>query len=150
MFEIYTDGGCNPNPGPGAWSYIIKFKSKIFIDNNYEIGPTTNNRMEMVSIQNALLKFYSVMSQIKFTGKIQKNIIIYSDSKIIVSGTNQTGKMKANLDLWLKIWEIKAKLINLGYKINVQWVKGHAGNELNNLCDELCSQCISQKKKINC
>lgn len=131
----YTDGGCEPNPGQGAWAWCIDKQT-------YESGfekQTTNNRMELMGIIKAIEHFckegYSGIAT------------IHTDSQYCCKGFSswmygwqqsgwKRGKHKEpvkNQDLWEILWENrnKAQLI---------WVKGHAGIELNEFADELCNK----------
>jgi ribonuclease HI len=132
---IYTDGGSIYNPGPGGYGAII-----IQDDRHQEITGgfrlTTNNRMELMACIAALRALKSR----------DRPITIFSDSSYVVNGISKgwaanwrrrgwikaDGKPAVNPDLW-------QELLNLvtGLDITFQWVRGHAGNPLNERCDEL-------------
>lgn len=137
--EIYTDGACANNPGPGGFGIILIYKDK---NNNlhskeYSKGftKTTNNRMELTAVIEALNML-----------KKPCNIKLYSDSKYVVDAINQKwleGWQKANwklntknpvknIDLWKKYLEAQKN-----HKIEFIWVKGHASNKYNEMCDKL-------------
>lgn len=128
--EIYTDGACSGNPGPGGYGIVMKYK-----DQRKEMSQgfrlTTNNRMELLSIIVAL----------ETLKKENSDVVVYSDSKYVVDSINlgwvhgwvkKNFKDKANADLWKRFLEISPR-----HQIRFVWVKGHASNRENNRCDEL-------------
>ena len=123
---IYTDGGCNHNPGgKGGIGIVIIDNDKVSeICEAYE--PTTNNRMEILAICKAL-----EMVSCKAT--------IYTDSEYALKCATNEYKRKKNLDLW-DYFDKVAK----GKKIDYIWVKGHAGNELNERADYLATKAIEE------
>jgi len=127
MIEIYTDGSCKGNPGPGGWAAIIlKNKSeKPFIVVKGREKNTTNNRMEMIGVIEALRVIHENLLQ-------QKDITLYTDSNLIVQTLNQGWKRKANLDLWEELDELNEEL-----NVTYVWVRGHANNKWNEKCDSL-------------
>ena len=137
--EIFTDGACSGNPGAGGWGALLRWK-----DVEKELSgaekETTNNRMEMTAVIEALQAL-----------KRPCNITLYTDSKYVMNGINEwlpnwkknnwrTANKKAqvkNVDLWQKIDE----LICI-HEIRWVWVKGHNGNEDNERVDELARNAI--------
>ena len=140
--DIYTDGSCIGNPGPGGWSFIIKFDNKKTKEFSGSENHTTNNRMELTAAINAINYF-------------NKKVIIniYTDSKYLKEGittwikkwkinnwkTSNKNNVK-NCDLW-KLLDEKIK----DHKINWIWVKGHNDNILNEKADKLARQAIKKK-----
>ncbi len=139
---IYTDGGAINNPGPGGYgAVIIDFdldpNDCREISGGYRL--TTNNRMELMACIAAL-------RSIDDSGR---PIALYSDSSYVVNAVNKGWARKWRLNGWLKsdkkpalnvdLWE---ELLNLiaGLNITFNWVKGHAGNPLNERCDQLAVQ----------
>ncbi len=137
--EIYTDGACSNNPGVGGYGAILFYQ-----DSNGQVhekklskgfNMTTNNRMELMAVIDAL-------SVLKKPCKVK----LYSDSKYVVDSINQkwldgwvkknwrlnTNNPVKNIDLWKKYIEI-AKV----HEIEFIWVKGHASNKYNELCDKM-------------
>lgn len=127
---IYTDGAAKGNPGNGGYGAVMlsgnhrKELSEGFIK-------TTNNRMELLSVIVAL-------EQIKSDGA---DVTIFSDSKYVVDsvekrwvfGWEKKGfAKKKNVDLWKRYLKVHKR-----HNIKFQWVKGHAGNPLNERCDQL-------------
>ena len=131
--EIYTDGACLGNPGPGGWAALIidNNQEKILSGNN---EMTTNNRMELLAVIKAL---ESINHHLEIT--------IYTDSKYVINGiTSWIKKWKTNdwknssktpvknIDLW-KILDVSSQK----KKIKWVWVKGHSGNTYNDKVDEI-------------
>ena len=136
MIKIYTDGSCIENPGNGGWAAIIFMNNKkIAITGNKK--NTTNNQMELMAAIEALKK-------IPTGQKVQ----IYTDSKYVKLGitewiekwaqnnwkTSSKQKVK-NLELWTELNEISKK-----HKIEWFWVKGHAGDPINEEVDTLAKK----------
>jgi ribonuclease HI len=128
--EIYTDGACSGNPGPGGYGIVMKYQTqRKEISQGFRL--TTNNRMELLSVIVAL-------ETIKKEGI---DVIVYSDSKYVLDAINlgwlfswqkKGFKDKANPDLWRRYLLIYKK-----FNVKYIWVKGHASNKENNRCDEL-------------
>ncbi|SVD79789.1 uncharacterized protein METZ01_LOCUS432643, partial [marine metagenome] len=136
MIKIYTDGSCIENPGNGGWAAIIFMNNeKIAITGNKK--NTTNNQMELMAAIEALKK-------IPTGQKVQ----VYTDSKYVKLGitewiekwsqnnwkTSSKQKVK-NLALWTELNEISKK-----HKIEWFWVKGHAGDPINEEVDTLAKK----------
>ncbi len=133
---IYTDGACLGNPGAGGWGaiIIINKNEKIISGGSKE---TTNNRMEMLAVIEAL------------KGVSNKAVInLYTDSKYVINGilhwiknwkTNEwktsNNKPVKNYELWKKI-----DFYNTNFKINWCWVKGHSGDEYNEKVDKIAQK----------
>lgn len=122
--QIYTDGSALGNPGPGGWAAVLLQDGKELKRLSGSFPETTNNRMEMQAVVEALKYACKYFPKSEFE--------IHSDSKLLISTLTEGWKRKKNLDLW-------EELDDLLQEINVQWhkVKGHANNKYNNLCDEL-------------
>ncbi|MCC6180538.1 MAG: ribonuclease HI [Bacteroidia bacterium] len=128
--EIYTDGACSGNPGPGGYGIVMKFQNQRK-ELSQGFKKTTNNRMELLAV---IIGLESIK-------KPDIPIIVYSDSKYVVDAINlgwvnswlkKGFKDKANPDLWQRFLKIHQK-----YQVKFVWVKGHAENIENNRCDEL-------------
>ena len=136
--EIYTDGSCLGNPGPGGWAAVI-----LHGEEKTEIAggekDTTNNRMEMKAIIKALQWVRKNYAN-KLNGL---KIIFHSDSNLIIQTLNQGWKRKANTDLWAELDKERAWL-NVEWK----WVKAHHTNKHNNRADELAVKEAEKVKKL--
>lgn len=127
---IYTDGGASGNPGPGGYGILLlSGEHRKEMSGGFRL--TTNNRMELLAVIIAL-------ETLKFDGT---DVTIYSDSKYVVDaitkgwvfGWEKKGfAKKKNPDLWKRFLKIYTK-----HKVEFVWVKGHAGNELNEVADRL-------------
>ncbi|PKL36656.1 ribonuclease HI [Candidatus Peregrinibacteria bacterium HGW-Peregrinibacteria-1] len=130
--DIYTDGSCIGNPGPGGWAAIINVDGV-----EYEISgnepDTTNNRMEMMAMIEALNWLKDRLDRLDNFNNAK--ITIYSDSNLIVKTLTDGWKRKANLDLWEKIDKVRGFA-----NIRWVWVKAHANNKTNNRVDELAQK----------
>ena len=120
MIEIYTDGACLGNPGPGGWAAIVaEDGSKRALHGREE--RTTNNRMEVL----AVIKGLEALPE-------SAEATVFSDSRYVVNTMTRNWKRNANNDLWAMLDAEVGKR-----KVKWQWVKGHAGNPLNEEADAL-------------
>jgi ribonuclease HI len=140
IVEIWTDGACSGNPGPGGLGAILKYGDK-FKEISLGYSLTTNNRMELMAVIAALEAL-----------KRPSQVLLHSDSKYVVEamekGWPQSWQAKGwrkkdgpakNPDLWEKILELCEK-----HEVKFSWVKGHAGHEQNERCDELARMAIER------
>lgn len=131
--ELYTDGACSGNPGPGGYGVILSYGSR---EKELSAGyrKTTNNRMELLAVIRGLEAL-----------KEPCRVTLYSDSKYVVdaitegwavswqkNGWKRKGGKAQNPDLWEKL----LALLDV-HTVTCVWVKGHAENEKNNRCDAL-------------
>lgn len=132
--DVYTDGSCSGNPGPGGWGAILLYKG---LEKELSGGArqTTNNQMELTGAISALSAL-----------KEPCRVTLYTDSQYIVNAINQKwlenwkkrGWKKAdkspvlNVDLWQRLDACLSR-----HEVRVHWVKGHADNPFNNRCDAL-------------
>jgi cyclic pyranopterin phosphate synthase len=118
--EVYTDGSCIGNPGPGGWAAIIIVDSKRdYIDG--WARETTNNRMELTAAIEGLKEV-----------KEGRSACVHSDSEYLVKTMTRGWKRKKNLDLWKRLDAETAKR-----SVSWQWVEAHAGIPLNEKADRL-------------
>ena len=132
--ELYTDGACSGNPGPGGWGAILRYKGRERELSGGE-RETTNNRMELTAAIQGLEALTEPCT-----------VKLYSDSQYLCKAVNEgwlrawvaRGWKKAdksavlNVDLW------QALLVQLErHQVEFIWVKGHAQNQYNNRCDAL-------------
>lgn len=140
--KIYTDGSSRGNPGPGGYGTVLIYVDKAGQEHVKELSGgyknTTNNRMELLA---AIIGLEALKSPC--------NVTLYSDSQYLVRAFNdkwiegwikkgwKRGKNEPvkNVDLWKRL--LKA---SDNHNIEYIWVKGHAGNPLNERCDELATR----------
>lgn len=134
LVEIFTDGACSGNPGPGGWGAILRCDGREKELSGGE-AHTTNNRMELSGVINAL-------SALKYPCKVR----LTTDSKYVVDGITKgwaqswkkrgwkksDGKPALNPDLWGQLLDLLAV-----HDVEFCWIKGHAGHEENERCDRL-------------
>lgn len=135
--DIYTDGACLGNPGPGGYGAFIIDRENLDVRHvEGSFVKTTNNRVELVAVIEAINSL-SLQERVK-------EITIYSDSKYVVSAVNEgwlkswvtnNFKKKKNVDLWEKFITACS-----GLNINFVWIKGHEGNFYNEKCDVIANQ----------
>ena len=140
--ELYTDGACSGNPGPGGWGAILIFKG-IEKELSGGEGSTTNNRMELTAVIEGL-------SALKESCIVE----LYSDSKYVIDGLSKGWAVSWRKNGWKKadkkpalnpdLWEVLLSLTEK-HQMRYYWVKGHAENPYNNRCDELA---VAESKKF--
>lgn len=136
--HIYTDGGCEPNPGVGGWAAVLLFKGKEREIFGGAVA-STNNRMELTAAIEALR-----------TLKRPCSVVMHTDSQYVQRGVTEwmakwkrrnwrstTGPVK-NRDLWEAL---DAELQR--HRVQWKWVRGHAGDIYNERCDELAGEAIA-------
>ena len=139
---VYTDGGCDPNPGVGGWGAVI-----LYGDHRKELfggaAETTNNRMELTAAIEALASL-----------KRPCRVILHTDSEYLKKGITEwmpkwrakgwrrKGGALKNVDLWKRLDELASK-----HRVEWEWVPGHAGVKENERCDELAKSEIARLKR---
>ena len=140
--QIFTDGACSGNPGPGGWGAILRYKAHEKELSGGE-AETTNNRMELMALIAAL-------EQLKEPCEID----LCSDSQYVINGLQKgwakgwraRGWKKAdtspalNSDLWARLLDLSE-----AHTIHYNWIKGHAGHPENERCDRLA---VEQSKRF--
>ncbi|MBQ7125167.1 MAG: ribonuclease HI [Clostridia bacterium] len=141
--NIYTDGACSGNPGPGGYGAILVFKGK---EKELSGGhpETTNNRMELLGAITALEQLKEPCS-----------VLLTSDSKYLVDGINLGWASSWKKNNWRKadkkpaqnsdLWERLLDLLEI-HDVTFTWVKGHAGHPYNERCDALAVEAIEKIK----
>ena len=134
---VYTDGSSLGNPGAGGFGALIRDLS----GNEYELSGaepnTTNNRMEMLAVYEA----FRFLNEHKVK---DRNIVVQTDSMLIVKTFTAGWKKKANRDIWKLIDTEVFYLVTRHNQINWEWIKGHAGHRENEICDQLARAAASQ------
>ena len=120
MNEIYTDGACIGNPGPGGWGAVVVRDGETEDFSGSE-PRTTNNRMEIAAV-------------IRGLEKVPKHepVTVHSDSTYVINTVTKGWQRKANQDLWAELDRVLA-----GRDVRWKWVRGHRGNQLNERADSL-------------
>ena len=139
--EIYTDGACSGNPGIGGWGAVILIPNEQPIHLNGGSENSTNNKMELTAVINALQYFNK-----------KQNINLFTDSKYVMNGIKlwivnwkkngwKTASKKPvkNRELWEML---DSKIII--HNVNWIWVKGHSGNNYNEEADRLARKYIEE------
>ena len=159
---IYTDGSAHPNPGPGGFGVIVLDKNKNLCNNNYtlvesytkQFNKTTNNEMELKAILYSFLN-YGININNKEFAEIP---VVYSDSSYAVNTFNDwmfrwaaAGWRKSNKQTPenLEIIQAYYDWYQKGYRIDLRKVKGHNGNEWNELADQLATGKITPEEIMN-
>jgi len=134
---IYTDGACDPNPGPGGWSAILRFGSTEKVLTGGE-RKTTNNRMELTAALQALETLTEPCRVEIYTDSeyLQRGITEWMPNWKAKNWKRKGGKL-ANLDLWQAL---DAALVR--HAVDWNWVRGHAGVRHNQRADALARKAI--------
>ncbi len=147
-FKIYTDGGCSGNPGPGGWAYVMVQQTfqgeQVIAKNKGSEKDTTNNRMELTAVIMALRALKTM------TG-IPHQAAVLTDSQYVQKGITEwirnwkrnawrtaDKKPVKNQDLWMELDSLASE-----FPLKWEWVKGHAGNEYNEMCDAMTQEAIA-------
>lgn len=144
---IYTDGGCSGNPGPGGWAFVLldgDSRRERSGGENY----TTNNKMELTAVIEGLRTARDEFSA------TTRRVDLYTDSQYVKNGITgwiynwekngwitSAKKPVKNREYWQEL-----KSVSSGLDLRWHWVKGHAGNELNERCDQMVQEEISRQK----
>ena len=142
--EIFTDGACQGNPGPGGWGAILRYQG---VEREISGGEaeTTNNRMELSAAIQALKLL-----------KEPCEVSLFSDSQYVCNAITKGWAKKWRQNGWMRnsrepalnpdLWE---ELLNLleKHRVSVIWVKGHAGHPENERCDRLAVAAAELAKK---
>lgn len=142
--EIYTDGSCLSNPGPGGWAAVLvcRGKEKVLSGGDPD---TTNNKMELTG---AIEAFAAL--------KRPCEVVLCSDSKYVIQGLSENrakmwrfngwrrsdGKPALNIELWEKLLELTEP-----HKVEYLWIKGHNGHPYNERCDIIARSIAMSYKK---
>jgi len=145
--KIFTDGGCQGNPGPGGWAYVMILKTfqgeSIAAQNKGAEKDTTNNRMELTAVISALRALKTM--------NVPRKAAVITDSQYVQKGITEwirvwkrnswrtsDKKPVKNQDLWMELDSLAGE-----FSITWEWVRGHAGNEYNEMCDRMTQEAIA-------
>lgn len=139
--DIFTDGACSGNPGPGGYGVILRYKG---VNKELSGGEpnTTNNRMELTAVITGLAAL-----------KETCEVTLYSDSRYIIDAVQKGWAKKWQANHWMRnakepalnadLWEQLLCLLER-HQVTFVWVKGHAGHPENERCDQLAVQASMQ------
>ncbi|HQT38659.1 MAG TPA: ribonuclease HI [Acidocella sp.] len=135
VVEIWTDGGCKPNPGPGGWAAILNFKGTMRELSGAE-PETTNNRMELTAAAEALEALKRPCKVVLNTDSeyLKNGITRWHTGWVRKNWRNAAGDPVKNMDLWRRVLDAAKP-----HEIDWRWVKGHSGNPMNDRADELAT-----------
>lgn len=153
IIDVYTDGACSCNPGPGGYAFVIKAKGNNMNVRGYEEN-TTNNRMELTAIVKGLRQALAIMPFDK-----KREITIFSDSAYCINAMEQGWYLAWKSNGWKKrdgskvknqdLWEELSILLKRKRKFDIikfEKVKGHSGIELNEFADKLARMAIKENR----
>ena len=138
LVEIFTDGACRGNPGPGGWGVLMRYgaEERSLFGGEQE---TTNNRMELMAVIEGL----AALTQ-------PCQVVLTSDSTYVLKGVKEwmpnwkkrgwktaSKKPVKNVDLWQRLDKVIGE-----HQIDWRWVKGHSGHRENEIADQLANQGI--------
>ncbi|MBQ1839274.1 MAG: ribonuclease HI [Ruminococcus sp.] len=141
--ELFTDGACSGNPGPGGWGAILRYNG---VEKELSGGEanTTNNRMELCAVIFGLKAL-----------KEPCEVVLYSDSQYVCNALTLGWAKKWRANNWMRNKkepalnpELWSELLDLcdRHRVEVNWVKGHAGHPENERCDRLA---VAQSKRFS-
>ncbi len=143
LVEIWTDGGCKPNPGPGGWGAIPRFRG-VEKELSGAEPKTTNNRMELTAAAMALEALTRPC-----------RVVLHTDSEYLKNGItrwhagwvrrnwrNAAGDPVANVDLWRRLLDAAA-----AHQIEWRWVRSHSGHPLNERADRLATKAREARRR---
>ena len=143
VVEVWTDGSCKPNPGPGGWGAILRFRG-VEKELSGAEPKTTNNRMELTAAAMALE-----------TLKRPCQVVLHTDSEYLKNGItrwhagwvrrnwrNAAGDPVANMDLWRRLLDAVAT-----HRIEWRWVRGHSGHPMNERADALATRAREARQR---
>ena len=143
IVEIYPDGACKGNPGPGGWGVLLRYKGQEKEMFGGEAG-TTNNRMELLAVIRGLEAL-----------KRSCRIVVYTDSQYVQKGISEwihgwktrgwktaSKEPVKNADLWQQLDALRNN-----HQVEWRWVKGHAGHEFNERADQLANAGVDSLRR---
>ncbi|MGC8468275.1 MAG: ribonuclease HI [Acetobacteraceae bacterium] len=136
LVEIWTDGGCRPNPGPGGWAAILSSGGRERELSGAE-AMTTNNRMELTAAAEALAALKRPCRVVLHTDSeyLRLGITRWREGWVRRNWRNAAGDPVANYDLWQRVLAAAAP-----HEIDWRWVRGHATDAMNNRADRLATR----------
>ncbi|MCL6584591.1 MAG: ribonuclease HI [bacterium] len=143
--EIYTDGACTGNPGPGGYGVILRYgEHRKELSGGFRL--TTNNRMEILA---AIVGLEALRERCQ--------VILYSDSRYLVDSINKRWVFRWKANGWMRdkkervpnadLWERLLKLLQL-HSVEFRWVRGHNGQAENERCDQLATAAAARGQDL--
>ncbi len=135
LVEVWTDGGCKPNPGPGGWAAILRCGT-----HDRELTgsdpATTNNRMELTAAAAALEALTRPCRVVLHTDSeyLRNGVTRWSTGWVRRNWRNAAGDPVANMALWRRVLEAAKP-----HEVEWRWVRGHAGDAMNERADRLAT-----------
>ncbi len=135
LVEIWTDGGCRPNPGPGGWAVLLRFGTHERELSGGETA-TTNNRMELTAAAEALEALTRPCRIALHTDSeyVRNGVTRWSTGWVRRNWRNASGDPVANMALWRRVLDAARR-----HEVDWRWVRGHAGNPENERVDRLAT-----------
>jgi len=142
VVEIFTDGACSGNPGPGGYGSLLRYGGKTQEISGCE-RQTTNNRMEMMAVIEALRRFKQPCKIMITTDSqyVMKGMTLWIHGWIKKNWQNSQKKPVLNKDLWKEMLKLSQP-----HNIQWKWVKGHQGHSENERCDALAREALKKCK----
>lgn len=142
--DIFTDGACSGNPGPGGWGAILRFDGHEK-ELSGGVANTTNNRMELSAVIAGLA---ALKEPCEVTLTTDSKYVCDSVMKGWVYGWQKRGWVKSDKKpvLNIDLWEQLLPLLKL-HRVTVVWVKGHTGHPENERCDKLATAALRRRKQ---
>ena len=126
MIEVYTDGAYSSSRDMGGFAFVVLENKEKIYSYFFNEPNTTNNRMEIVAVLKALY-------WLKEVGKLNEDIIIYTDSMYVIGSMTKNWKRNKNVDLFTELDNIYKQFKTVVFMD----IKGHSGDKYNELCDKL-------------
>ena len=126
MIEVYTDGAYSSSRDMGGFAFVVLENKEKIYSYFFNEPNTTNNRMEIVAVLKALY-------WLKETGRLNEDIVIYTDSMYVIGSMTKNWKRNKNVDLFNELDNIYKQFKTIVF----MHVKGHSGDKYNELCDKL-------------
>ena len=143
--EIYTDGACRNNPGPGGWGVLLRYGKHEKEIYGGELD-TTNNRMELLAAIMALetLKYPCIVHLTTDSQYVKQGITTWIHNWLKNNWKTASKEPVKNMDLWQRLHAATQK-----HDVQWHWTKGHSGHEENELADELANKGLEQILETN-
>lgn len=142
LVEIFTDGACSGNPGPGGWGALLRFKGQEKEMSGGE-AETTNNRMEMMAVIQSL-EALTKPSKVKLTTDskyVQEGLTKWIYGWIKNGWKTAAKKPVKNVDLWQRLHEASKP-----HDLEIHWVRGHSGHDENERVDQLAVDAVPKAR----